>query len=272
MARPMRTAPPVTSATRCGSGFFVATYRYYSEKGLYMPSVMQNLAGKVAIVTGSTKGIGLAIAERMHAAGASVVVSSRWAGDVASVANRLGAPAIGIACDVGDPSACQRLVDETVSRLGRIDVLVNNAGFGIFKSIEDMSVEEWQRQIDVNLGGVFYCSKAALPHLVASGDGFIINIGSLAGRNFFAGGTGYNAAKAGLVGMSEAMMLDIRNDNVRVSIIMPGSVNTHFRGEWSPDRSWPLEADDVALAVMQLLDYPKAAHVSRVEMRPSQPR
>jgi NAD(P)-dependent dehydrogenase (short-subunit alcohol dehydrogenase family) len=163
-------------------------------------------------------------------------------------------------------------VDETVRRLGRLDVLVNNAGFGIFKSIAELSVDEWRRQIDVNLGGPFYCSKAALPHLAATGDGFIVHIGSLAGRNFFAGGTGYNAAKAGLVGMSEAMMLDVRHDDVRVSIIMPGSVNTHFRGERSPARSWPLEADDVALTVTQLLDYPKGAHVSRVEMRPSRPQ
>jgi NAD(P)-dependent dehydrogenase (short-subunit alcohol dehydrogenase family) len=233
---------------------------------------MPNLAGKVAIVTGSTKGIGLAIAERLHAAGARVVVSSRTAADVAAVAKRLGSPAIGIPCDVADPAACQRLVDETVKRLGRLDVLVNNAGFGIFKSIADMSIDEWQRQIDVNLGGPFYCSKAALPHLASTGDGFIIHIGSLASRNYFAGGTGYNAAKAGLMGMSEAMMLDVRHDNVRVSIIMPGSVNTHFRGEKNPARSWPLEADDVALTVMQLLDYPKGAHVSRVEMRPSQPK
>jgi 3-oxoacyl-[acyl-carrier protein] reductase len=233
---------------------------------------MPNLKGKVAVVTGSTKGIGLAIAERLHAAGAGVVVSSRTANDIAAVAKRLGAPAIGIPCDVGDPAACERLIGETVERLGRLDILVNNAGFGIFKSITELSVEEWRRQIDVNLGGVFYCSKAAMPHLSATGDGFIVNIGSLAGRNFFAGGTGYNAAKAGLVGMTEAMMLDVRHDDVRVSIVMPGSVNTHFRGEQASGRSWPLEADDVALAVMQILDYPKEAHVSRVEMRPSQPR
>jgi len=232
---------------------------------------MPNLAGKVAIVTGSTKGIGLAIATRLHGAGASVVVSSRTASDVAATAKRLSPRAHGIVCDVADPSACQRLVDETVARLGRIDVLVNNAGFAIFQSIMDMSVEDWQRQVDVNLGGVFYCSKAALPHLAATGDGFIINIGSLAGRNYFAGGTGYNAAKAGVIGMTEAMMLDVRHQNVRVSVIMPGSVNTHFRGSQSPERSWPLEADDVALTVLQLLDYPKGAHVSRVEMRPSRP-
>lgn len=230
-----------------------------------------NLAGKVAIVTGSTKGIGLAIAERFHSAGAAVVVSARTRRDVEAVAKRLGAPSIGIACDVGDPEACQRLVGETVKRLGRLDVLVNNAGFGIFKSITELTVEEWRRQIDVNLGGVFYCSKAAMPHLVATGDGFIINIGSLAGRNFFAGGTGYNAAKAGVVGMTEAMMLDVRQEDVRVSVVMPGTVNTHFSGKPAVERSWPLEAEDVALAVMQLLAYPKGAHVSRVEMRPSQP-
>ena len=232
---------------------------------------MPNLAGKVAIVTGSTKGIGLAIATRLHAAGASVVVSARTASDVAATAKRLGTRVHGIVCDVADPAACQRLVDETVARLGRIDVLVNNAGFAIFESIMDMTVEDWQRQIDVNLGGVFYCSKAALPHLAATGDGFVINIGSLAGRNYFAGGTGYNAAKAGVIGMTEAMMLDVRHRNVRVSVIMPGSVNTHFRGAQSPERSWPLEADDVALTVVQLLEYPKGAHVSRVEMRPSRP-
>jgi NAD(P)-dependent dehydrogenase (short-subunit alcohol dehydrogenase family) len=234
---------------------------------------MPNLTGKVAVVTGSTKGIGLAIAERLINEGASVVVSARTRADVADVADRLGDRAIGIPCDVADPEACHRLMDAAVERLGRLDVLVNNAGFGIFKPITEMSIEEWRRQIDVNLGGVFYCSKAALPHLSASGDGFIINIGSLAGRNFFAGGSGYNAAKAGLLGLTEAMMLDVRYDDVRVSVIMPGSVNTYFRGEeQSSERSWPLEPDDCALTVMQLLDYPKGAHVSRVEMRPSQPK
>ena len=233
---------------------------------------MPNLTGKVAVVTGSTKGIGLAIARRLIDEGAAVVISARTPVDVADVARRLGDSALGIPCDVADPEDCERLIDVTVERLGRLDVLVNNAGFGIFKPIGEMSVEEWRRQIDVNLGGVFYCSKAALPHLSASGDGFIINIGSLAGRNFFAGGTGYNAAKAGLVALSEAMMLDVRYDNVRVSIVMPGSVNTHFAGkDPASRRSWPLEPDDCALAVIQLLEYPRGAHVSRVEMRPSQP-
>jgi NAD(P)-dependent dehydrogenase (short-subunit alcohol dehydrogenase family) len=231
-----------------------------------------NLTGKVAIVTGATKGIGLAIAERMVNEGMSVVVSARTEADVRAVADRLGDNAHGVPCDVADPDACERMVETAVDHFGRLDVLVNNAGLGIFKPISDLTLEEWRLQIDVNLGGVFYCSKAALPHLSASGDGYIVNIGSLASRNTFARGTGYNASKFGLLGMTEAMMLDVRHDDVRVSIVMPGSVNTHFNAHaQEPTRGWKLEADDCALAVMQLLEYPREAHVSRVEMRPSQP-
>lgn len=233
---------------------------------------MPNLNGKVAIVTGSTKGIGRAVAERLLQAGCRVVVSARTQVDVEATARALGEGAVGIPCDVADPVACQALVDETVRRLGRLDILINNAGLGVFKPMADLTVEEWRRQIDVNLGGVFYCSKAALPALSASGDGFIINIGSLASRNPFAGGTGYNASKFGLLGLTEAMMLDVRYDGVRVSIVMPGSVNTPFNGrDPSPERTWRLEPDDCALAVMQLLEYPREAHVSRIEMRPSAP-
>lgn len=234
---------------------------------------MPNLIGKVAIVTGSTKGIGRAIAERMVNEGANVVVTARTRADVDTVSEHLGDNAVGITSDVADPASCQELVERAVERFGRLDVLVNNAGLGIFKPISDMSIEEWRRQVDVNLGGVFYCSKAALPHLSASGDGYIINVGSLASRNTFAGGTGYNASKFGLLGMTEAMMLDVRYDDVRVSIVMPGSVNTPFNDhEVAPERGWKLEPDDCALAVMQLLEYPKEAHVSRVEMRPAQPK
>jgi NAD(P)-dependent dehydrogenase (short-subunit alcohol dehydrogenase family) len=233
---------------------------------------MPDLSRKVAIVTGSTKGIGRAVAERLVAAGCRVVVSARTPEDVEETARALGERAIGIPCDVADPEACGRLVAETVRRLGRLDILVNNAGLGVFKPLSDLSVEEWRRQIDVNLGGVFYCSKAALDPLRASGDGFIVNIGSLASRNAFAGGCGYNASKFGLLGLTEAMMLDVRYDGVRVSIVMPGSVNTPFNGrDPSPGRTWRLEPEDCARAVLQLLEYPKEAHVSRIEMRPSQP-
>lgn len=237
---------------------------------------MPELSGRVALVTGSTKGIGLAVAEALAGTGAHVVVSSRTAGTVEEVAGRLDArfqgDVIGIPCDVRRPDNCQELVDRTVERFGRLDVLVNNAGLGIYKPIQEMSGEEWRRQIETNLDGVFHCSRAAAPHLMESEDGWIVNIGSLAGRNSFAGGAGYNASKFGLLGLSEAMMLDLRHEGVRVSLIMPGSVDTSFShpgGEGS--KPWALTADDVARAVLQLMDHPANAHVSRVEMRPSRP-
>ena len=234
---------------------------------------MSDLTGKVAIVTGSTKGIGRAIAEHLLEAGASVVVNARSAGPVEAIALALGDRVLGIVADVGDAIQCQRLVDETVEHFGRLDILVNNAGLGIFKPLSEMTVEEWQLQVDVNLGSVFYCSKAALPHLSATTGGFIVNIASLASRNPFAGGTGYNASKFGVLGLTEAMMLDVRYDDVRVSIVMPGSVDSYFNDRQQvPERTWRLHVDDCAAAVLQVLSHPKEAHVSRIEMRPSQPK
>lgn len=237
---------------------------------------MPELSGRVALVTGSTKGIGLSVAEGLAGAGAHVVVSSRTAGTVEEVAGRMDArfqgEVAGIPCDVRRPDNCRELVERTVERFGRLDILVNNAGLGIFKPIQEMSGEEWRRQIETNLDAVFHCSRAAAPHLMESDDGWIVNIGSLAGRNSFAGGAGYNASKFGLLGLSEAMMLDLRHDGVRVSLIMPGSVDTSFSHPGGEDsRPWALMADDVARAVLQLMDHPENAHVSRVEMRPSRP-
>jgi len=234
-----------------------------------------DLAGKACIVTGATKGIGQSIAEALATAGADVVVSARTAGDVERVAAELDGSGsgrvVGIAADVGRADECGRLVGAAVQELGRLDVLINNAGVGIFGSIEDLSLEDWQTQIDTNLRGVFCCSQAAISHLKAT-EGWIINIGSLASRNSFAGGTGYNASKFGLLGMTEAMMLDLRHSGIRVSIIMPGSVNTTFSDhEMGPGREWALGADDVAAATLHLLSYPDNALVSRVEMRPRRP-
>ena len=231
-----------------------------------------DLTGRVALVTGGTKGIGRAVAERLLGAGAAVAVCARTEAEVRATAAELGKRGLGIACDVADADACADMVDRVVAQFGRLDILVNNAGLGVFKPLPELSVEEWRLQVDVNLGGVFYCSKAALPHLVASGDGFIVNIASLASRHAFPGGTGYNASKFGLLGLTEAMMLDVRYDGVRVSVVMPGSVDTHFLGrEQVPERTWRLHVDDCAAAVMQLLAYPPEAHVSRIELRPSQP-
>lgn len=234
-----------------------------------------SLSGKVALVTGSTGGIGLAIAERCVALGLDVVVSSRTPRKVKEVAERLSdvgpGRAVGIACDVRDADACAALVAGAVARLGRLDVLVNNAGVGHMKPVHKMSLDEWKDQIETNLGAVFYCSRAAVPHLARSGDGWIINIGSLASRNSFAGGAGYNASKFGLLGMTEAMMLDLRFEGIRVSIVMPGSVQTEFGQGSAAGKGWALQAEDVALAVTQLLEFPPRALVSRVEMRPTRP-
>ncbi len=237
---------------------------------------MDELTERVALVTGATKGIGRSIAEALVQAGCHVAVSARTAEDVHRAESELatlgGGNAIGVTCDVRDPGACADLVATTVERLGGLDVLVNNAGMGVFKPIQEMTVDEFQTQIETNLGGVFYCSKAAIPYLSAGDGGWIINIGSLAGRNAFAGGTAYNASKFGLRGLSEAMMLDLRYDNIRVSMIMPGSVNTAFAGtEPGPEGAWKLQGGDIARAVVDLLNYPGNALPSKIEMRPSQP-
>ena len=231
-------------------------------------------AGRACVVTGSTRGIGLKIARALARDGADVAVNSRSAADVHRVAAEVDAlghgRTTGIACDVRDAEACRSLIDSAAERFGRLDVLVNNAGWGRFAPIDQLSLDDWRLQIDTNLGGVFYCSRAAVPHLSAGGGGWIINIGSLAGRHAFAGGTGYNASKFGLLGLTEAMMLDLRHRNIRVSLIMPGSVNTGFRGQ-SATHDWKLDGSDVARAVTDLLAYPGRALPSRIELRPSRP-
>lgn len=243
-----------------------------SERGEAMP----DLSGRTAVVTGSTKGIGRAVAEALSGAGANVVVSARTAGDVEDTVERLregaGGEVVGIACDVRRPDNCAELIQWTVDRLGGLDILVNNAGVGIFKSVKEMTGDEWRRVVETNLHGVFHLSRAAIPRLVESEFAWIVNVGSLAGRNTFAGGAAYNASKFGLVGLTEAMMLDLRHDGIRVCMVMPGSVDTAFShpgGEG--ERAWALGPDDVARAVLQLMEYPSNAHVSRVEMRPARP-
>ena len=157
---------------------------------------------------------------------------------------------------------------------GGLDILVNNAGEAVFRKVAAMTPEEWHRNIDLNLNGPFYCSREALARFAKRGGGFIVNISSLAGKNAFSGGAGYNAAKFGLNGFTEAMMLDHRHDNVRVSYIMPGSVDTGFSGDpakRSGDTSWMIAPEDVAETVALVLRMPARTMISRVEMRPSRP-
>ncbi|MEZ4415662.1 MAG: SDR family oxidoreductase [Gemmatimonadota bacterium] len=229
----------------------------------------------IAFVTGGTKGIGRAVVERLLAEGARVGFCARSRAEVGQMASELEprhpGRVFGTDCDVRDATQVARAIGEVASRLGGLSVLVNNAGVGVFAPLGELSAEDWHLQIETNLSGVFHCSQAALPHLKAAEGAWIINVGSLASRNAFAGGVGYNASKFGLLGMTEAMMLDLRYDDIRVSLVMPGSVNTEFRGRAVEADTWRLTSEDVARAVVDLLHYPANAHVSRVELRPSQP-
>lgn len=235
-----------------------------------------DLTGKVAIVTGSTRGIGLAIAEALLASGARVVISARTAEAVKRVAERLSkqhgeASTAAVVCDVGRYEDCRELVARTVQQLGRLDVLVNNAGVGGFRPVAEMEPQHWRSVIDTNLSGVFYCSREAIPQLKQAGGGWIINIGSLAGKNAFPGGAAYNASKFGLIGFSEALMQEVRHDNIRVSYIMPGSVATEFDGSATPSGGWMIQPEDIAEIVLDLLRFPARTLPSRIEVRPSKP-
>jgi NAD(P)-dependent dehydrogenase (short-subunit alcohol dehydrogenase family) len=234
---------------------------------------MLDLTGKVAVVTGGSKGIGLAVAEALVDRGASVLIAARGAADVekarAALAARGGGQARAVVADVRVEAECEKLVAAAVDAFGRLDVLINNAGIGAFVNVEAMSSEAWRDQLATNLDGVFFCCRAAIPHLKQT-EGWIINVASLAARNAFAGGAAYNASKFGLLGFTEALMLEVRHAGVRVSCVMPGSVATEFGGE-SGGADWKLHPDDVARAVVDLLGYPSRALPSRVELRPTRP-
>jgi NAD(P)-dependent dehydrogenase (short-subunit alcohol dehydrogenase family) len=163
-------------------------------------------------------------------------------------------------------------VSAAVDRFGGLDVLVNNAGVGILRNAADMPVAEWQQVIETNLSGVFYCVHAAIPHLRRRGGGWIINISSLAGKNPFVGGSAYCASKAGLNAFSEALMQEVRQENIRVSYIMPGSVATGFAGRGDRGvQDWKIAPDDIASIVLDLISFPDRSLPSRIEIRPSKP-
>ncbi|HWB82890.1 MAG TPA: SDR family oxidoreductase [Bryobacteraceae bacterium] len=239
---------------------------------------MEPISGKLAIVTGGTRGIGRAIAERLLREGASVAICGRTQESVERAAGEmqsLGGKIFARAADVTDITQVRSFFDAVDSQFGGLDILVNNAGAGVFRKVAEMTTEEWHRNIDLNLNGPFYCSHEALARFQKRGGGVIINISSLAGKNAFSGGAGYNASKFGLNGFSEALMLDHRYDHVRVCYIMPGSVETGFSRDAtrpSGDASWKIAPEDVAEVVSMVLRMPARTMVSRVEMRPSRPR
>jgi NAD(P)-dependent dehydrogenase (short-subunit alcohol dehydrogenase family) len=226
----------------------------------------------VAIVTGGSKGIGLAIARAFVESGGQVAISARNEAEVMHAARSLSSDRVlGVRADVRDPADCERLVAETVRNFGGLDVLVNNAGVGRFANVAEMSLDDWRTVIDTNLSGVFYCTRAALPELRRRGGGFIVNISSLAGKNAFTGGAAYCASKAGLDQFSEALMQEVRHDNIRVSYVMPGSVATEFGGGSGAAAAWKLAPSDVARVVVDLVNHDARSLPSRVELRPSRP-
>ena len=234
----------------------------------------------VAIVTGGSKGIGLAIARALLEHGGQVAISGRSDADLKKAAQSLnGGPSstapgaarvLAVRADVREPADAERLVAETIARFGGLDVLVNNAGIGKFANVAEMSVDDWRQILDTNLSGVFYCTRAALPELRRRGGGYIVNISSLAGKNAFTGGAAYCASKAGLNQFSEALMQEVRHDNIRVSYVMPGSVATGFAGH-DGGESWKLAPEDVAKVVVDLVSHDARSLASRVELRPSRP-
>jgi 3-oxoacyl-[acyl-carrier protein] reductase len=234
------------------------------------------LKGKSAVVTGSTKGIGRAIAEALVREGVSVCVSARDVDEIKRAVDELGdagdARVTGAVCDVRDYESVRALFAHAVAELGGVDVLVNNAGIGKFGRVDGMSTEDFRAVLETNLFGVFHCCREAIPLMKARGGGYVINISSLAGANPHPEMAAYNASKFALNGFSEALMQEVRQDGIRVSYVMPGSVNTAFGGdEPGESKSWQLQPADIARVVVDLLRHDERSLPSRVEIRPSRP-
>jgi NAD(P)-dependent dehydrogenase (short-subunit alcohol dehydrogenase family) len=229
---------------------------------------------RVAIVTGGSRGIGRAIVEDLLDGGWRVFLCSR---NPESVERALGELAgrgaagnvAGRAVDVREQAEVDGFVDWVAGEAGRLDCLVNNAGLGHFAAVDELSGDQWREVLRTNLDGCFYFVRAAAPLMKRGGGGWIFNVASLAGKNPFAGGAAYNASKFGLIGMSEAAMLDLRHDGIRVAAILPGSVDTSFHGR--KERDWMLTPGDVARVVTDLLAFPERALPSLVEIRPTAP-
>ncbi|MEX2234887.1 MAG: SDR family oxidoreductase [Cyclobacteriaceae bacterium] len=236
---------------------------------------MMKLENKTALITGGSKGIGYGIAEALMRENMRVAITSRSqkaADDAAAKLNKIGVgEALGIQSDVRDLDSQQKSIERVIAKWGALDVLIANAGIGYFGSIESLTADQWQETIDTNLTGVFFSVKASLKELKKS-KGYIITIASLAGTNFFAGGSAYNASKFGLVGFTQAMMLDLRNEGIKVTTIMPGSVATYFNNEEPTSKDgWKIQPEDLGKIVADLLHMHPRTLPSKIEVRPSMP-
>ncbi len=230
---------------------------------------------KVAFITGGSKGIGYGVAEVLIRANIRVVITSRSsvAAELAAASLNQISPgmALGVAADVRDMASQQRAVDMALSTWGQIDYVIANAGVGHFAPIQELTAEQWQETIDINLTGVFNTIKTTLAPLKAS-QGYFISIASLAGTNFFEKGSAYNASKFGLVGFTQAIMLDLRSEGIKVSTIMPGSVATEFADHQPTDAdAWKIQPDDIGQIVLDLIRMHPRTLPSKVEVRPTRP-
>jgi NAD(P)-dependent dehydrogenase (short-subunit alcohol dehydrogenase family) len=237
---------------------------------------MSPLTGKVALVTGGSRGIGLATARALLTQGGSVAITATNQERLDAAAKELSTEAAGrrvlaIAANVRNYAEAEVAIAKTVTHFGGLDILINNAGVGVFRPVADMTVEEWHHIMDTNVSGVFNCCHAALPHLKARGGGWILNISSLASKNPFVNGAAYCASKAALNAFSEALMQEVRYDGIRVAYVLPGSVNTGFGGLSNTKSEWALQPDDVAEVISDLIAHPTRSLPSRVEIRPAQP-
>jgi 3-oxoacyl-[acyl-carrier protein] reductase len=241
-----------------------------------MATLCEKLGGKVALVTGGSRGIGLAIARALVADGVKVSVTGLSDAHLSAARSKIesaGPSAVEtLRADVRRYDDIERAINATAGRFGGLDILVNNAGVGIFADVADMTPVQWSEIIDTNLTGLFNACHAAIPHLRRRGGGSIINISSLAGTNPFVKGAAYCASKAGVNAFSEAMMQELRYDNIRVSYVAPGSVATGFaQGDASKGQDWKVSPDEVAEVVLNLLRHPARSLPSRVEIRPTRP-
>ncbi|RYF24776.1 MAG: SDR family oxidoreductase [Flavobacteriales bacterium] len=229
---------------------------------------------KVAVITGGSKGIGYAVAESLLKEGYKVAITSRKIESANEAASKLVAfgDVLAIEADVKNYQSQAEAMNLILEKWGQIDVLIANAGVGSFASIEEMSLETWHETIDTNLTGVFYSIKASL-EAIKKTKGYIFTISSLAGANFFAGGSAYNASKFGLTGFTQAVMLDLRKHGIKVSTIMPGSVSTYFNDHQPNDTSdaWKIQPEDLGQLVVDMLKMPARTLPSKVEIRPTTP-
>ena len=237
---------------------------------------MSNLNNKVALITGGSKGIGYGIAYALMQQGVNVAITSRSVASAEKAAEQLNADvssakAIGLEADVRQLESQQQAVKTTVDTFGQLDIVIANAGLGHFGSIEDLTTTQWNEVIDTNLTGVFNSIKASVDALKAS-KGYYITISSLAGTNFFAGGSAYNASKFGVTGFTQAVMLDLRKYGIKVSTIMPGSVSTYFNGnEPNDEGAWKIQIEDIGELVVDLLKMHPRTLPSKIEVRPTTP-